>query len=39
MPYFIRLISDHVSTAVAYSLPLLCFVVVLAYALRQRRHS
>ncbi|WP_277976041.1 L-fucose:H+ symporter permease [Pantoea endophytica] len=39
MPYFMGLISDHVSTAVAYSLPLLCFVVVLAYALRQRRHS
>jgi len=39
MPYFMGLISDHVSTAVAYCLPLLCFVVVLAYALRQRRHS
>ncbi|WP_455846063.1 L-fucose:H+ symporter permease [Pantoea agglomerans] len=39
MPYFMGLISDRVSTAVAYSLPLLCFVVVLAYALRQRRHS
>lgn len=39
MPYFMGLISDHASTAVAYSLPLLCFVVVLAYALRQRRHS
>jgi hypothetical protein len=30
MPYFIRLISDHVSTAVAYSLLQLSFVVVLA---------
>ncbi|WP_277966513.1 L-fucose:H+ symporter permease [Pantoea trifolii] len=39
MPYFMGLISDHISTAVAYSLPLLCFVVVLAYALRQRKHS
>lgn len=39
MPYFMGLISDHVSTAVAYGLPLLCFAVVLAYALRQRRHS
>lgn len=39
MPYFMGLISDKVSTAVAYSLPLMCFVVVLAYALRQRRHS
>jgi len=39
MPYFMGLISDHVSTAVAYCLPLLCFVVVLAYALRQRRYS
>lgn len=39
MPYFMGLISDHISTAVAYSLPLLCFVVVLAYALRQRKHA
>ena len=39
MPYFMGLISDKVSTAVAYSLPLMCFIVVLAYALRQRRHS
>ncbi|WP_312663677.1 L-fucose:H+ symporter permease [Pantoea sp. CTOTU49201] len=39
MPYFMGLLSDHVSTAVAYSLPMLCFVVVLAYALRQRKHS
>ncbi|UVC31866.1 L-fucose:H+ symporter permease [Pantoea sp. SOD02] len=39
MPYFMGLISDHVTTAVAYSLPLVCFVVVLAYALRQRKHS
>jgi len=39
MPYFMGLISDNVSTAVAYSLPLVCFVVVLAYALRQHRHS
>jgi len=39
MPYFMGLLSDHVSTAVAYSLPLLCFVVVLAYALRQRKHA
>ena len=39
MPYFMGLISDTLSTAVAYSLPLLCFVVVLAYALRQRKHS
>jgi MFS transporter, FHS family, L-fucose permease len=37
MPYFMGLISDHVSTAVAYGLPLLCFGVVLVYALRQRR--
>ncbi len=39
MPYFMGLISDHVSTAVAYGLPLLCFGVVLVYALRQRRAS
>lgn len=37
MPWFMGLISDHVSTAVAYVLPLLCFAVVLAYALRQRK--
>lgn len=39
MPYFMGLISDHVSTAVAYGLPLLCFGVVLIYALKQRRAS
>lgn len=37
MPYFMGLISDKVSTAMAYGLPLLCFAVVLLYALRQRK--
>lgn len=39
MPYFMGLISDRVSTAVAYGLPLLCFVVVLVYAMRQRKQA
>ncbi|MBU3894967.1 L-fucose permease [Serratia rubidaea] len=37
MPYFMGTIADRYSTALAYGLPLLCFVVVLAYGLRQRR--
>ncbi len=36
MPYFMGAISDHASTALAYGLPLVCFVVVLVYALSQR---
>ena len=36
MPYLMGAVADHFSTATAYSLPLLCFVVVLVYALRQR---
>ncbi|ROR14588.1 sugar MFS transporter [Erwinia sp. JUb26] len=39
MPYFMGLISDRLSTAVSYGLPLLCFVVVLFYALSQRRNA
>ena len=39
MPYFMGLISDKLSTAVSYGLPLLCFVVVLFYALSQRRNA
>lgn len=37
MPYLMGAIADRYTTETAYSLPLLCFVVVLAYGLRQRR--
>lgn len=37
MPYFMGLISDNTSTAISYILPLICFVVVLWYALSQRK--
>lgn len=37
MPYLMGALADRYSTAVAYLLPLLCFAVVLNYALRQRR--
>jgi len=32
MPYFMGLVADHFSTALAYLLPLGCFVVVAFYA-------
>lgn len=38
MPYFMGLISDKSSTAIAFILPLLCFVIVLFYALSQRKN-
>ncbi|HEJ9096629.1 L-fucose:H+ symporter permease [Serratia odorifera] len=38
MPYFMGAIADHYSTAISYVLPLLCFIVVLAYGIRQRRY-
>jgi FHS family L-fucose permease-like MFS transporter len=31
MPYFMGLVADHSSTALAYLLPLGCFVVVAIY--------
>ncbi|ALV93276.1 MULTISPECIES: L-fucose:H+ symporter permease [Pantoea] len=37
MPWFMGRISDTSSTALAYGLPLVCFVVVLVYALSQRK--
>lgn len=37
MPWFMGRISDLSSTALAYGLPLICFVVVLFYALSQRK--
>ncbi|CAM3782575.1 L-fucose:H+ symporter permease [Rouxiella silvae] len=36
MPYLMGAIADHYSTALSYSLPLICFAVVLVYGLRQR---
>ncbi|KGD76688.1 major facilitator transporter [Tatumella morbirosei] len=36
MPWFMGRISDNSSTALAYGLPLVCFAVVLFYALSQR---
>lgn len=37
MPYFMGALADRYSTAVAYGLPLLCFIVVLFYGMSQRR--
>ena len=37
MPYFMGAIADHYSTAMAYGLPLVCFIVVLLYGMGQRR--
>lgn len=37
MPYFMGAIADHYSTAISYGLPLLCFGVVFAYGMNQRR--
>lgn len=37
MPYFMGAIADHHSTAMAYGLPLVCFIVVLFYGMSQRR--
>jgi len=37
MPWFMGRISDTSSTALAYGLPLVCFAVVLFYALSQRK--
>ena len=32
LPYVMGLVADHSSTAVAYLLPMGCFVIVAAYA-------
>ncbi|CAI1054102.1 L-fucose permease [Serratia quinivorans] len=37
MPYFMGALADKYSTALSYCLPLLCFAVVFAYGLQQRR--
>ncbi|MBZ4207286.1 MULTISPECIES: sugar MFS transporter [Klebsiella] len=37
MPYFMGALADRYSTALAYGLPLLCFLVVLWYGMSQRR--
>jgi len=39
MPYFMGMISDKFSTALAYGLPLLCFAIVLLYGLSQRKNA
>lgn len=36
MPYLMGAVADHYTTAVSYSLPIICFAVVLVYGLRQR---
>jgi len=36
MPYLMGAIADHYNTAVSYALPMVCFAVVLIYALKQR---
>ncbi|WP_264289898.1 L-fucose:H+ symporter permease [Duffyella gerundensis] len=36
MPYLMGAIADHYNTAVSYALPMICFVVVLFYAMKQR---
>ena len=36
MPYLMGAIADHYSTAVSYALPMVCFAVVLIYAVKQR---
>ncbi|MEN4769859.1 L-fucose:H+ symporter permease [Duffyella gerundensis] len=36
MPYLMGAIADHYNTAISYALPMICFVVVLFYAMKQR---
>lgn len=36
MPYLMGAIADHYNTAVSYALPMVCFAVVLIYAVKQR---
>ncbi|MGG5215763.1 MULTISPECIES: L-fucose:H+ symporter permease [Rahnella] len=36
MPYLMGAIADHYNTAVSYALPMVCFGVVLIYAVKQR---
>ena len=39
MPYFMGLIADMSSTAYAYSLPMLCFALVIWYGASQQRSA
>lgn len=39
MPYMMGAIADHYTTAVSYALPMICFVVVLVYGLKQRANA
>lgn len=39
MPYMMGAIADHYTTAVSYALPMICFAVVLVYALKQRANA
>ena len=32
MPYFMGKMADHFGTHIAYGLPLVCFIIVFAYA-------
>jgi FHS family L-fucose permease-like MFS transporter len=36
MPYLMGAIADHYNTAVSYALPMVCFAMVLIYAVKQR---
>lgn len=36
MPYLMGAIADHYNTAISYALPMVCFAVVLIYAVKQR---
>jgi len=38
MPYLMGAVADSYNTAISYTLPLVCFAVVLIYGLRQRKH-
>lgn len=39
MPYLMGAIADHYNTAISYTLPMICFVVVLFYAMKQRANA
>jgi len=39
MPYLMGAIADHYNTAISYALPMICFVVVLFYAMKQRANA
>lgn len=39
MPYLMGAIADHYNTAISCALPMICFVVVLFYAMKQRANA